>query len=253
MSRLRRRLEVRERGVVVDATRQTDQFKVVAQEAGLTITHVLDTHVHADHISGGPALAAELGVPYHLGASAADRAVEYDFEPLSDGDKLRLGEVEVEAVHAPGHTSDMINYLVDGEAVLTGDTLFVDSVGRTELQFGDEDAARGAELLYDTLHETILELPTGTVVLPGHVSVTSDGRYETGSPGDPISARLGDLREELDLLHLDREAFVERLSRDAPEKPPNYEDVIAINTGRESVPDEQAAVELELGPNNCAA
>ncbi|MFW5974065.1 MAG: MBL fold metallo-hydrolase, partial [Natrialbaceae archaeon] len=239
--------------VAVDATRQTDQFKVAAQDAGLSIARVLDTHIHADHISGSPALAADIGVPYHLGEMASERGVEYEYEPVSDGETIEVGDIEIEACHTPGHTSEMMNYLVDGELLLTGDTLFVDSVGRTELQFGDDDAARGAQLLYDSLYETILDLPDDTRILPGHLTVTSDGRYENGTPGEPLAARLGDLRGELDFLGLDREAFVERLTDEAPEKPPNYETVIAINTGRETVDDEGEATELELGPNNCAA
>jgi len=242
-----------EEAVVVDATRQTDRFKVAAQNAGISITRVLDTHVHADHISGSSALADEVGVPYHLGETASERGVEYEYEPLADGAVVEVGDVEIEALHTPGHTSEMMNYLVDGELLLTGDTLFVDSVGRTELQFGEDDASRGAELLYDSLHETILDLPDDTTILPGHLTVTSDGRYENGSPGEPLEARLGDLRDELDFLGLDREAFLERLTEDAPEKPPNYETVIAINTGKETVDDEGEATELELGPNNCAA
>lgn len=242
-----------EEAVVVDATRQTDQFKVAAQDAGLPITRVLDTHVHADHISGGSALADEVGVPYHLGDAASERGVEYEYDSLSDGDVIEVGDVEIEALHTPGHTSEMMNYLVDGKLLLTGDTLFVDSVGRTELQFGEDDASRGAELLYDSLHETILDLPDDTTILPGHLTVTSDGRYENGSPGEPLEVRLGDLREDLDFLGLDRDAFVERLTEDASEKPPNYEAVIAINTGRATVDDENEATELELGPNNCAA
>jgi len=241
-----------EEAVVVDVTRQTDQFKVAAQDAGLSITHVLDTHVHADHLSGSPTLADEIGVPYHLGDAARKRGVEYEYEPLSEGDVIEIGDVEIEALHTPGHTTEMLNYLVDGELLLTGDTLFLDSVGRTELQFGEDDASRGAELLYDSLHETILDLPDDTTVLPGHLSVASDGRYETGSPGDPLTARIGDLRATLDLLGLDREQFVERLAENAPEKPPNYERVIAINTGKDTV-EEGEATELELGPNNCAA
>ena len=238
---------------VIDATRQTDEFKIVAQEAGFTIEHVLDTHVHADHISGSPTLADEVDAPYYLGAGARERNVEYEYEPLSDGDTVELGNVEIEALHAPGHTSEMLNYLVGGDLLLTGDTLFVDSVGRTELQFGDEDAADGATLLFETLQETIFELPADTEILPGHLTVTSDGRYENGSPGEPFTARLGDLREELDVLQLGEDDFVDRITENIPEKPPNYEEVIAINTGQKTVENDQEATELELGPNNCAA
>jgi len=239
--------------VVIDATRQGDEFKVAAQDAGLTIERVLDTHIHADHISGSPTLAADLSVPYHLGAAASERGVEYDFDPLDDGAVVDAGGVEIEAIHAPGHTAEMTNYLVEGEVLLSGDTLFLDSVGRTELQFGEEDAVRGAEMLYETLHERILTLPDDTTILPGHITVTSDGRYENGDPGDPMTARLGDLRDGLDLLGLPEDAFVDRLTDEAPEKPPNYETVMAINTGEERVDDEGEATELELGPNNCAA
>ncbi|WP_136716475.1 MBL fold metallo-hydrolase [Halorientalis salina] len=238
---------------VVDATRHADQFEIVAAEAGLTIEHVLDTHVHADHISGGRELADTLDVPYHLGEAAAERDVAYEYEPVADGDTIELGDVELTALHTPGHTSEIVTYLVDDEVLLSADTLFVESVGRTELQFGDAEAATGAELLYESLHDTILELPEETRILPGHVSVTTDGRYEVASPGEPIAARLGDLRSDLDLLGLDRETFVARLTDQTPEKPPNYERVIAINTGREAPADETEATELELGPNNCAA
>nr|WP_137290920.1 MBL fold metallo-hydrolase [Natronorubrum halophilum] len=242
-----------ESAVVVDPTRQTDQFKIVAEETGLTIERVLDTHVHADHISGGPKLADELDVPYHLGEHASERGVEYDYESLADDETIELGEIEIETLHTPGHTTEIVNYLVDGEALLTGDTLFVESVGRTELQFGDEDAASGAELLYESIHDTILGLPDETRILPGHVSVTKDNRYEVGSSGDLIGARLGDLRDDLDLLRLDEKEFVDRLVENAPEKPPNYERVIEINTGTEPPEDGSEATELELGPNNCAA
>ncbi|SEL62759.1 MBL fold metallo-hydrolase [Haloferax larsenii] len=254
--------------VVVDATRQHHEFELVAADEQLTIAGVLDTHVHADHVSGGRALADRLGVPYYLGSHAADRDVTSDFVPLDEGDTITLGDVNVEARYAPGHTSDMMNYLVNGRYLLTGDTLFVESVGRTELQFGDvaetpsaghqtqsgdADAATGAALLYETLHESILTLPDDTRILPGHVSVDSEGVYGVASPGELVSATLGELRRDLDLLSMDEETFVHRIADDTPEKPPNYERVIDINTGREAVTGEEEATELELGPNNCAA
>ncbi len=238
---------------VVDPTRRIDAFEIAAEEAGLTIEHVFDTHVHADHVSGGRRLADRTDAPYYLGEYATDRNVEYEFEPLADGETVSVGDVDVTAIHAPGHTSEMVTYRVDESVLLTGDTLFVDSVGRTELQFGDEDAAEGARMLHRTLHERLLELPDDACVLPGHVSVTPDGRFEGGEPGEPVEATLGDLADGLDLLNLDEAAFVERLTENAPEKPANYERIIAINTGREAVESESEATELEMGPNNCAA
>jgi glyoxylase-like metal-dependent hydrolase (beta-lactamase superfamily II) len=244
--------------VVVDATRQHHEFELVAADAGLRVVGVLDTHVHADHVSGGPALADRLGVPYYLGADATDRGVVHDYEPLADGDRVTVGDVTVEAIAAPGHTSEMVNYLVDGEYLLSGDTLFVESVGRTELQFGDADgdadadAAAGATTLYGTLHDRLLPLADDVTVLPGHVSVAADGAYGVAAPGELVSAPLGELRESLPLLGLDEDAFVARVVENVPAKPPSYESIIEVNAGRRSPRDEEEATELELGPNNCA-
>ncbi|SDJ37814.1 MBL fold metallo-hydrolase [Natronorubrum texcoconense] len=237
--------------VVVDPTGDVEEFETAAEEAGLSITGVIDTHVHADHISGGWELADRLGAPYYLGARAAERGVEIEFMPLERNEVLEVGDLAVKAVIAPGHTSEMINVLVDDAALLTADTLHVDSVGRTELEFSDDEGERGAKLLYETLHRTLLAEPEGITVLPGHVTVTADGEFEHGAPGEPISTTVRDARTGIDLLGLEEDAFVERMA-DAGEKPANYEEIIDLNRGvREEPPEER--VELELGPNNCSA
>jgi glyoxylase-like metal-dependent hydrolase (beta-lactamase superfamily II)/rhodanese-related sulfurtransferase len=240
--------------VAVDITRQMDVAKTAAQEAGLVITRVIDTHIHADHVSGGRALAAELDVPYHLSGHLDDRDVniDYAFEPLEDSDVLSVGETEIEVRHTPGHTSEMINIVVE-EVVLTSDILFANGVGRTELQFGEDDAAHGASLLYDSINEVLADLDDDLTVLPGHVTVTADGEFDVGTPGEAINARLGDLREELDVFTLEKDEFVERVVENDPEKPPNYGTIISINVGEESIGRDEEATELELGPNNCAA
>lgn len=239
--------------VVIDPTRHTDQYVTTAAEHGMEITHILDTHVHADHISGGRDLAAKLGVPYHLGEQATERDLDYTFEPLSDGETLSVGEYEIEALAAPGHTTEMVAYRVGDEAVLTGDSLFLDSVGRTELEFGEEGAEKGARIQYETLHVTLLELPAELTVLPGHVTVNNDGTYANASPGEPVGASLSDVRNRLDLVTLDEETFVERMVENIPEKPDNYETVISINLGTESAGSSRDATMLETGANNCAA
>ncbi len=238
--------------VVVDPARHSDQYITAAAEGGLRITGVFDTHVHADHISGARELAARLDVPYYLGERASERDIDFEFDPLSDGETFSIGDIEVESMAAPGHTTEMVAYRVD-EAVLTGDSLFLDSVGRTELEFGEEGAENGARMQYETLHGTLLALPDDLTVLPGHVTVHDDGTYETASPGELVGAALGDVRDRLDLAGLDEEAFVERMVENVPEKPDNYEAIIGINLGAEDVGSGRDATMLETGANNCAA
>ncbi len=237
--------------VVVDPTADTDEYEVAAAEADLSITAVIDTHVHADHISGGRQLADDLDVPYYLGERASERDVEREYTPLERNEVLTVGERELKAVFAPGHTSEMINLLVDDAALLTADTLHVDSTGRTELEFSEDEGERGAKLLYETLHRTILAEPESVAVLPGHVTVTADGEFEHGAPGEPIRTTIRDARTGIDLLDLEEDAFVDRMA-DAGEKPSNYEEIIEYNRGAAEIPPEER-VELELGPNNCSA
>ncbi|MFP8891884.1 MBL fold metallo-hydrolase [Natrialbaceae archaeon A-CW2] len=237
--------------LAVDPTADLEAVFAAAGEYGLRIEGVLDTHVHADHVSGGRDLATRLEVPYYLPERAASRGVEHAFEPLEDGQTLAIGGLEFRVLHTPGHTSDGISLLVDDRAVLTADTLHAEAVGRTELEFGDEDAERGARLLYDSLHGTLLELPDDVVVLPGHVGVSTDGRFQTGIPREAISTTVGTARTAIEALSLAEDAFVDRLAA-AGDKPENYETIIAINRGARALdPDER--VELEIGPNNCSA
>ncbi len=248
--------------VAVDVSRHGEEWLEAAADRDARIAAVLDTHVHADHLSGGRELASDLGVPYHLPAAAADRDVAYEFEPLARNETLDVGGIDVKVLATPGHTDDMASYLVGRSAVLTGDTLFTDSVGRTELQFATADegdgttspgAVTGAKRLYDSLHATLLAEPDDVVVCPGHFTVENDGTTGDVTPGDPVSTTVGNARTGIDLLSADRDRFVERITASLPEKPPNYESVIAANRGVEQPPDEVSAIELELGPNRCAA
>ncbi|SNR42654.1 MBL fold metallo-hydrolase [Halorubrum vacuolatum] len=257
--------------VAVDVSRHGTEWIGAAEAYDARIVGVLDTHVHADHLSGGRALADDLDVPYYLPAAAAGRDVAYEFEPIERNTTLDVGGVDLKAIATPGHTEDMASYLIGRSAVLTGDTLFADGIGRTELQFaaggGDEDdadaesddnaertgAVGGAHDLYDSLHATLLAEPDDIVVCPGHFPVSNDGTTGSAVPGEPVTTTVGAARTDLDVLGLDREAFVERITDTLPEKPPNYTAVIAANRGVEQPPDPISAIELELGPNRCAA
>ena len=242
--------------IVVDPLRAfADRYVEDAGELGVEITGVVDTHVHADHVSGLREVAERTGATAYLPEGAVGRGLAFDAELLGGGDVITVGGGTVEAMHVPGHTNEMTALWVrdavsgDGETedvLLSGDSLFVESVARPDLEAGAEGARELAERLHQSLHDRILELPADTVVAPGHV-----GPRTTPGEDGTYTARLGALREGLDLLGLERGEFVERVLEDLPPRPANHETIIAVNLGRESV-DEEAGFELELGPNNCA-
>ncbi|WP_277540981.1 MBL fold metallo-hydrolase [Haloarcula laminariae] len=226
-----------------------DEYVAAAEAHGAELVAALDTHVHADHVSGVRTLATEYGVRAVVPNAADARGIEYDiaYDTLADGETVALGDISVEAVHAPGHTSGMTAYLVDDAVVLTGDGLFVESVARPDLEDGAEGAPAAAGQLYDTLQERILTLPDETLVAPGHVSDGAE-QADDGSFTDT----LGGIAAAMPALDRDRESFVEFVLADMPPRPENYGDIIATNLGQRALDDDTAA-ELERGPNNCAA
>ncbi|WP_254536951.1 MBL fold metallo-hydrolase [Halomarina litorea] len=234
---------------VVDPLRAfADRYVEDAREYGAELRYAADTHVHADHVSGARELA-ERGVELVFPAPAAARGVEFDTEyrAVEDGDSLTVGSVEIDVLHTPGHTSGMTSYLVDDAVLLTGDTLFTESVARPDLEEGDEGAPEAAARLHETLQERILTLPEDVLVAPAHFGDAATPR-EDGT----YAAHLGDLDASMSVLSMDRDEFVEFVRSDMPPRPANYETIIATNLGREEVGDNRA-FELELGPNNCAA
>jgi glyoxylase-like metal-dependent hydrolase (beta-lactamase superfamily II)/rhodanese-related sulfurtransferase len=225
--------------LLVDPGIHVDRYREFADEADLDIVGAVDTHAHADHISGGPRVADEFDVRYFL--HEADSGALQDYEPLADGDAFQLGDRRVRVVHTPGHTPGSVTLRV-GDALLSGDTLFLRSVGRPDLEDDDEDAVRAAAAeLHDSL-DRLRELPEDTVVLPGHFSEESER---------PLETTLGELRADNELFATeDREAFVDEVVAGLSDTPANYERIKRINWGQEA-PDD--AADLELGPNNCAA
>ncbi len=235
-----------EDAAVIDPLRAfATRYAEDAAERGATLRYALDTHVHADHISGLRATSTLTGAEPVLPEAAIGRGLSFDATLIDDGDTIELGDTEIEAVHIPGHTSEMTGYRV-GDVFVTGDTLFIDSVARPDLEAGDAGAADAARQLYDTLHD-IADFPDETVIGPGHAIPGADAAAD-----GTHTARLGDLRHSLDVFSQQRESFVQDTLGDMPPRPNNFEAIIATNLGRQSVADDEA-FELELGPNNCAA
>lgn len=204
-----------------------DAYVAFAAVKKMQITHAIDTHVHADHRSGGAELARRVGARYCLHESAD---VNIPFTPLRDTEEIELGNTRVKVLHTPGHSPDSVCLLVtdlkrglDPWFVLTGDTLFVGAVGRPDLP---GRARENAADLYASLHEKLLKLPDDLEIYPGHFSGSVCG---TGLSGKPTSTLAFEKRWN-PTLSLDRQAFIDSLS-DVPPKPTEMESVLSFNRG----------------------
>jgi glyoxylase-like metal-dependent hydrolase (beta-lactamase superfamily II) len=239
------------KALAVDVARHIDVYTRIAAERGWRITDVIDTHLQADHLSGGTALAREANADYWLHPYDSIHPDDllpatFSFRYLEDGTNFALGDVSIRALHLPGHTLGMINLLVDGRFLLAGDNLFNDSVGRPDLG-GRADT--WIPILYRSL-ERLLELPDDTIVLPSHF-----GHADDADDQGCFRARLGDLRtrnEGLRMLSRGSSAFSAYILASLPDHPKSYDDIRRVNTGLLPA-DEAKAGELELGPNRCAA
>ncbi len=230
--------------VVVDASRSREIYQTFLSERGVRVAYVLDTHVHADHISGGPALAGKLGARYFVGAGV-DFDLQQRVSTLGDGDELQLGQTSIRLLATPGHTPGSVCYLVADRYLLSGDTLFTTSVGRPDLGGHVVEWSRD---LFQTLHERMAFLADSTLVLPAHYGDTS----EIGRAG-VVAATLGELRRDLPELQIAELAlFTEAMKRVLQTPPAEYAEIINANLGKTQA-DPQRLVEWELGKNQCAA
>ena len=207
-----------------------DWFIAEAAKVGVPITHVIDTHVHADHYSGGPELARRAGAPYGLHESNRGR-VAFDFTPLADGQRLDAGNVVVDVLHTPGHTPDSVCLLVRdlrrGDApwfVVTGDTLFVGAVGRPDLAGREREMAG---LLHDSLHRKLLNLPDDLEIYPGHQAGSACGVGLSGKP----SSTLGFEKRWNPGLSMGRAEFIETLIHDIAPRPADMDAMLRFNLG----------------------
>jgi len=213
----------------------------LAEGRGWQIARVLDTHVHADHLSRSRRLAELVGATLHMPEGAP---VSYSFSALGDGDVLEVGSATLEAVWTPGHTPESTSYLLDGRALFTGDTLFLSAVGRPDLDATPEGSREKARELYRSL-QRLLALGPETLVLPGHTS------EPVAFDGEPIYAPISEVRNRVGSLLEDEDCFLHKVAGGLSPTPENYKRIVVLNRSGEQPEDDPT--ELEAGANRCAA
>jgi glyoxylase-like metal-dependent hydrolase (beta-lactamase superfamily II)/rhodanese-related sulfurtransferase len=236
--------------VIIDPTRHLEPYLDLVDQEGLRVVAILDTHAHADHISGGPALAKQLGVPYYLhpydGIHPIDMlpaTIEYEY--LKDGFTLQFGSATLKGIHIPGHTLGNMAFRVNDRYLFTGDSIFIRSVARPDLGGRGEE---WAPLHYDSLYNKLLVLPDETIVLPAHFAQPDEAQ-----PDGSFWDTLGNIKRNnpREYLAESKEAFIQFMLATLPVFPPQYVDIKRVNAGL-LIPDEEKASELELGKNVCA-
>jgi hydroxyacylglutathione hydrolase len=205
-----------------------DWFMEQARLQNVTVTHVIETHVHADHYSGGRKLAQMLGAEYCL---HRDAQVAFDFKSLDDGDVIEFGNVHVKVLATPGHTMDSICLAVSDNRrseeawfLITGDTLFVGSIGRPDLAGREQEMAG---MLYDSLHNKLLTYPDTTEIYPAHQAGSVCG---AGISGKPVSTLGFEKRFNPMLSVTDRNEFIHALTAEIPPRPAEMDRIVAANT-----------------------
>ena len=214
---------------VIDPDRDVKKYLETAQSRGLKITHIIETHLHADHISGNSDLATRIGADIYLHESSG---AEFAHKKVKQDDVIELGNIRLKVLHTPGHTPESITLLVTDTTraeepwlALTGDTLFVGDIGRPDLV--GVEAARGlAGDMHDSLNQKLLPLNDSLLIYPGHGAGSLCGK----SIGSMRSTTLGFERKyNPALASREKEAFVEYATSDLPEQPSNHTRIKAMN------------------------
>ncbi|KQU22327.1 hypothetical protein ASG65_20290 [Bacillus sp. Leaf13] len=230
---------------VIDSTRMTDIYVDFADSIGAKITHVFDTHLHADHISGGRKIAESANATYWLPPKDATE-VTFEYQPLEGGKVVTIGHtaINIHALYSPGHTIGSTSFVVDEKYLLSGDILFIDSIGRPDLAGLAEDWVGD---LRETLYTRYRELSDELIVLPSHFMIIEE-LNEDGS----VAKKLGELFAENHGLNIaDETEFRELVTGNLPPQPNAYQEIRETNMGK-ITPDEEKQREMEIGPNRCA-
>lgn len=223
---------------VVDPALPAERFAQLAESRGRRITAVLETHIHADHLSRARTLAELTGAAHYL---PLQQRARFPFRPLREGDEVPVGSFRLLTMHTPGHTPESSSYLLRGRYLLTGDTLFADGVGRPDLDASSDQARERARVLHRSLSR-LLALPGETMILAAHsaASVPFDGK--------PLGTTVAEARRRVGIPGREEDEFAAALLRRLPPPPANHREIVRLN--EMGAGDER--MDLEAGANRCA-
>ncbi|MBN8718472.1 MAG: MBL fold metallo-hydrolase [Sediminibacterium magnilacihabitans] len=226
--------------IIVDASLPVEAYQEALQKNRLTLKHVIETHIHADHLSRAKQLAEINKVTLHL---PVPNKVNFDFIPVTGSTVFQIGNISIKAIQTPGHTLESTSYLVDDKILLTGDTLFINGVGRPDLKANNEEAMQKSKMLYQSLQK-LLALDENIIALPAH----------TNQPVDfdsiPVQATIGSIKHNVAMLKLSEEEFVNTILQRIPPTPANYLSIVEKNINGDF--SDINPVDLEAGANRCA-
>lgn len=234
---------------VFDPSRNVEFYQEFAAERGASITHTFETHLQADYISGSPSIVAETGAKFIAHAGDYDWGL-FDYHRLSDGEEFsfsKSGGPTVIAIHSPGHTPGSTTYIIDEKFMVSGDTVFIVSIGRPDL---GKQVVEWAKMLYATLKERITVLPEELQVLPGHFT---DWNSEADSD-NRIMRPFGEVKQINEAIYSidDESEFVAFIESNMRSQPEIYGQIREVNAGRRTPCDQEQNV-MDLGKNECAA
>jgi glyoxylase-like metal-dependent hydrolase (beta-lactamase superfamily II)/rhodanese-related sulfurtransferase len=226
--------------IVIDAALDPKIYIDLAQSNGWSIKYVADTHIHADFISRSRELA-NVTMAKHLLIDSAK--VNFSFTPVVDREQIKVGNASIEIIHTPGHTMESSSFKLGDDALFTGDTLFVDGVGRPDLKADPDEATTRSKHLYRSLQK-LLNANSKALVLPAHLA--------TAVPftGKLIAETIGILKQKLNMLKLSEDEFVKYTTSRIPPTPPNYLTIASLN--KQGSYDGHVPADLEAGANRCA-
>ncbi len=226
--------------LVIDPKRDIETYLQIAKQEKLTITHVTETHIHADHLSRSKEVAGFFQAPLFL---PAPNKVQFPYNGITTDTTFSIGAITLQSIPTPGHTLESVSFYINNKIVFTGDTLFTNGVGRPDLKASTEESKNKATLLYHSL-EKLLSLPDRVLVFPAHTNkpVDFDSVF--------INTTIGKAKNEIAMLHSTEQDFVNTLLQKIPPTPANYLSIVERNlSGNFS---DINPVDLEAGANRCA-